>query len=200
MRPGVSWPQPLGDGSLELLSQRCSCGVSRRRRRSRRRQGARRLAARWHHPFRCVSQRATRHRFHPAATRRRRHIHSVQRHCAAPGFGSWGFGLSSEEGEVVSNPIAPNVYSGFAKMAERGGFEPPIRLLTVYRFSKPAPSATRPSLLLSKNRTERESNTGRLSLDSARKQRETYRPRRGSGQGASCAAVQKSPFAGVRSD
>src|SRR5208282_1990269 len=31
-------------------------------------------------------------------------------------------------------------------MAERGGFEPPIRLLTVYRFSKPAPSATRPSL------------------------------------------------------
>ncbi len=33
-----------------------------------------------------------------------------------------------------------------APMAERGGFEPPIRLLTVYRFSKPAPSATRPSL------------------------------------------------------
>ncbi len=32
------------------------------------------------------------------------------------------------------------------KMAERGGFEPPIRLLSVYRFSKPAPSATRPSL------------------------------------------------------
>ena len=31
-------------------------------------------------------------------------------------------------------------------MAERGGFEPPIRLLAVYRFSKPAPSATRPSL------------------------------------------------------
>jgi hypothetical protein len=32
------------------------------------------------------------------------------------------------------------------KLAERGGFEPPIRLLTVYRFSKPAPSATRPPL------------------------------------------------------
>ena len=32
------------------------------------------------------------------------------------------------------------------QLAERGGFEPPIRLLTVYRFSKPAPSATRPSL------------------------------------------------------
>ena len=31
-------------------------------------------------------------------------------------------------------------------MAERGGFEPPIRLLAVYRFSKPAPSATRPPL------------------------------------------------------
>ena len=32
------------------------------------------------------------------------------------------------------------------EVAERGGFEPPIRLLAVYRFSKPAPSATRPSL------------------------------------------------------
>src|SRR6516164_6983588 len=32
-------------------------------------------------------------------------------------------------------------------MAERGGFEPPVRLLTVQRFSKPPPSATRPSLL-----------------------------------------------------
>ena len=32
------------------------------------------------------------------------------------------------------------------KMAERGGFEPPVRLLTVQRFSKPPPSATRPSL------------------------------------------------------
>ena len=31
-------------------------------------------------------------------------------------------------------------------MAERGGFEPPVRLLTVQRFSKPPPSATRPSL------------------------------------------------------
>lgn len=31
-------------------------------------------------------------------------------------------------------------------MAERGGFEPPLRLLTVNRFSKPAPSATRPPL------------------------------------------------------
>src|SRR5271155_86450 len=33
-------------------------------------------------------------------------------------------------------------------MAERGGFEPPVRLLTVQRFSKPPPSATRPSLRL----------------------------------------------------
>src|SRR5437764_1176131 len=33
------------------------------------------------------------------------------------------------------------------KLAERGGFEPPVRLLTVQRFSKPPPSATRPSLL-----------------------------------------------------
>src|ERR1039457_7028485 len=33
-------------------------------------------------------------------------------------------------------------------MAERGGFEPPVRLLTVQRFSKPPPSATRPSLQL----------------------------------------------------
>ena len=31
-------------------------------------------------------------------------------------------------------------------LAERGGFEPPVRLLTVQRFSKPPPSATRPSL------------------------------------------------------
>ena len=37
-------------------------------------------------------------------------------------------------------------------MAERGGFEPPIRLLAVYRFSKPAPSATRPSLQTSRKR------------------------------------------------
>src|ERR1041384_8051868 len=34
------------------------------------------------------------------------------------------------------------------KLAERGGFEPPVRLLTVQRFSKPPPSATRPSLQL----------------------------------------------------
>ncbi len=31
-------------------------------------------------------------------------------------------------------------------LAERGGFEPPVQLLTVQRFSKPPPSATRPSL------------------------------------------------------
>ena len=34
-------------------------------------------------------------------------------------------------------------------MAERGGFEPPVQLLTVQRFSKPPPSATRPSLRVS---------------------------------------------------
>ena len=33
-----------------------------------------------------------------------------------------------------------------AKEAERGGFEPPEPLDGVHRFSKPAPSATRPSL------------------------------------------------------
>ena len=31
-------------------------------------------------------------------------------------------------------------------LAERGGFEPPVELLTLQRFSKPPPSATRPSL------------------------------------------------------
>ena len=31
-------------------------------------------------------------------------------------------------------------------LAERGGFEPPVQLLTVQRFSKPPPSATRPPL------------------------------------------------------
>ena len=30
--------------------------------------------------------------------------------------------------------------------AERGGFEPPVQLLTVQRFSKPPPSASRPPL------------------------------------------------------
>ena len=34
-------------------------------------------------------------------------------------------------------------------LAERGGFEPPVQLLTVQRFSKPPPSATRPSLRVS---------------------------------------------------
>jgi hypothetical protein len=36
----------------------------------------------------------------------------------------------------------------FKQMAERGGFEPPVELLTLQRFSKPPPSATRPSLRL----------------------------------------------------
>ena len=31
-------------------------------------------------------------------------------------------------------------------LAERGGFEPPVRLLTVQRFSKPSLSATQASL------------------------------------------------------
>ena len=31
-------------------------------------------------------------------------------------------------------------------LAEGGGFEPPVRLKTVQRFSKPPPSATRPPL------------------------------------------------------
>ncbi len=35
-------------------------------------------------------------------------------------------------------------------LAERGGFEPPVELLTLQRFSKPPPSATRPSLLLAR--------------------------------------------------
>src|ERR1700728_2518514 len=38
-------------------------------------------------------------------------------------------------------------------LAERGGFEPPVELLTLQRFSKPPPSATRPSLLLSPDYT-----------------------------------------------
>ena len=38
-------------------------------------------------------------------------------------------------------------------MAERGGFEPPVQLLTVQRFSKPPPSATRPSLRVSSDYT-----------------------------------------------
>ena len=33
-----------------------------------------------------------------------------------------------------------------SQVAERGGFEPPLRFLAVNRFSKPAPSATRPPL------------------------------------------------------
>ena len=33
-------------------------------------------------------------------------------------------------------------------MAERGGFEPPIQLLTVYLISNQAPSTSRPSLLI----------------------------------------------------
>ena len=40
------------------------------------------------------------------------------------------------------------------ELAERGGFEPPLRLLTVNRFSKPAPSATRPPLLRSADATQ----------------------------------------------
>src|ERR1051325_10120472 len=36
--------------------------------------------------------------------------------------------------------------AGALKLAERGGFEPPVQLLTVQRFSKPPPSATRPPL------------------------------------------------------
>ena len=47
----------------------------------------------------------------------------------------------------IFNPFRASARFGSKqKLAERGGFEPPIRLLTVYRFSKPAPSATRPSL------------------------------------------------------
>ena len=38
-------------------------------------------------------------------------------------------------------------------LAERGGFEPPVQLLTVQRFSKPPPSATRPPLRAVKMRT-----------------------------------------------
>ena len=34
----------------------------------------------------------------------------------------------------------------YKELAERGGFEPPVRLYTVRRFSKPLPSATRPPL------------------------------------------------------
>ena len=37
-------------------------------------------------------------------------------------------------------------------IAERGGFEPPVQLLTVQRFSKPPPSATRPPLRVDRSR------------------------------------------------
>src|SRR5688572_2260582 len=44
-------------------------------------------------------------------------------------------------------------YADFAEeMAEREGFEPSVRLLTVQRFSKPSPSTTRPSLLVGASR------------------------------------------------
>src|SRR6516165_611804 len=57
--------------------------------------------------------------------------------------------LSPESGQTLRKPLN---LQGKMKLAERGGFEPPIRLLTVYRFSKPAPSATRPSLHWQSNR------------------------------------------------
>ena len=40
----------------------------------------------------------------------------------------------------------PATYCKENDLAERGGFEPPVQLLTVQRFSKPPPSATRPPL------------------------------------------------------
>ena len=47
--------------------------------------------------------------------------------------------------EQPNNSIDHKLLS-FNWMAERGGFEPPVELLTLQRFSKPPPSATRPSL------------------------------------------------------
>src|ERR1700728_3269918 len=41
---------------------------------------------------------------------------------------------------LIDENIGKNV------LAESGGFEPPVELLTLQRFSKPPPSATRPSL------------------------------------------------------
>ena len=49
--------------------------------------------------------------------------------------GSLGFGAGAARRRIVDRP----------KLAERGGFEPPIRL-PVYTLSKRAPSATRPPL------------------------------------------------------
>ena len=43
---------------------------------------------------------------------------------------------------------------GWVSVAEREGFEPSLRLLTVNRFSKPAPSATRPPLRNRRRRME----------------------------------------------
>ena len=51
--------------------------------------------------------------------------------------------LNDHEGATLTELVPPLEKM---KMAERGGFEPPIELLVLYRFSKPAPSATRPSL------------------------------------------------------
>ena len=51
-------------------------------------------------------------------------------------------------------------------MAEGGGFEPPVRLYTVQRFSKPPPSATRPPLR--KNASQKISNQHPLHYESQR--------------------------------
>ena len=40
---------------------------------------------------------------------------------------------------------------GAQLLAERGGFEPPVQVYPVRRFSKPLPSATQPSLLITKS-------------------------------------------------
>ena len=60
-------------------------------------------------------------------------------------------------------------------MAERGGFEPPVELLTLQRFSKPPPSATRPSLLLIGDYTgscKEEAETPGLVLPDGRRRRQ----------------------------
>src|SRR3974390_3428557 len=58
-------------------------------------------------------------------------------------------------------------FSNLNELAERGGFEPPVQLLTVQRFRKPPPSATRPPLRI--RRVNRPLNYGSLDYISQRR-------------------------------
>jgi len=54
---------------------------------------------------------------------------------------------AGEKAERLWSQLGHNASATYSKeRAERGGFEPPLELLTLKRFSKPPPSATRPPL------------------------------------------------------